>query len=69
MGCIKVRGISTKAAAQIRMGIATGELIYNLIVKDENLAANTAMYKAGRTPKRTYLATIRTVAKLTGCAN
>lgn len=63
MGCHKIRdqGISTRAAGQIRMGIATGEVIYNLVVKGKRDAARRALYKASKTPKRTYVATLHTI--------
>lgn len=55
--------ISTGAAAQIRLGIATGELVYNLFVKNDTEGVGRAMYKAGKTPKLTYEATLRTLTK------
>lgn len=69
MGCAKMRrrGISVRTAKQIRMGIATGEVIYNLVVKGERDAARLALYRASKTPKRTYVATIRTVEKYISC--
>lgn len=69
MGRFKIRdrGISARTARQIRMGIATGEVIYNLIVKDEKRAARHALYKASRTPKRTYIAALHTVGNRMGC--
>ena len=69
MGRFKIRdrGISTRAARQIRMGIATGEVIYNLIVKGKLGAARVALYKVSKTPKRTYVATFHTVGNRMGC--
>lgn len=69
MGRFKMRdrAISTRAARQIRMGIATGEIIYNLVVKGEKDAARLALYKASKTPKRTYVATLHTVGNRMGC--
>ena len=64
---VKGRGISTRAARQIRMGIATGEVIYNLVVKGDKDAARLALYKARKTPKRTYVATLHTVGNRMGC--
>lgn len=57
------KGISTQAAEQIRLGIATGELVYNLFVKNDTDGVGRAMYKAGRTPKLTYEATLRTLTR------
>lgn len=69
MGRFKIRdrGISARTARQIRMGIAAGEVIYNLFVKDEKGAARLALYKASKTPKRTYIATLHTLGKRMGC--
>lgn len=70
MGFIKVRdrGISVRAAKQIRLGIATGEVIYNLYIKNEIVAARLALIKASKTPKRTYIAAIHTLGNRMGCA-
>lgn len=64
---VRDRAISTRAARQIRMGIATGEVIYNLVVKGERDAARLALYKASKTPRRTYVATLHTVGNRMGC--
>lgn len=70
MVCAKIRdrGITTRNARRLRMGIATGELIYNFVVKEDIDAARLALIKASRTPKRVYLATLHTLAKRMGCA-
>lgn len=69
MGRFKIRdrGISTRAARQIRMGIATGEVIYNLVVKGERSAARLALHKASKTSKRTYVAVLHTVENRMAC--
>lgn len=69
MVCAKIRdrGISTRAAGQIRMGIATGEVIYNLVVKGERGAARLALHKASKTPKRVYVAALHTVENRMAC--
>lgn len=71
MVCTKLRerGISPRAAKQIRIGIAMGEVVYNLYVKDEITAARLALIKASKTSKRTYLATLHTMANRMGCTS
>lgn len=64
---IRDRGISTRAARQIRMGIATGEVIYNLVVKGKRDAARHALYQTSKTAKRTYIATLHTLGNRMGC--
>lgn len=64
---IRERGISTRKARHIRMGIATGELIYNFVVKNDIAAARLALIKASRAPKRIYIATLHTLARRMGC--
>lgn len=64
---IRDQGISTRAARQIRMGIATGEVIYNLVVKGERSAARRVLHKASKTPKRTYVAALHTVENRMAC--
>lgn len=64
---VRGRGISTRAARQIRMGIAAGEVIYNLVVKGEWDAARLALYKASKTAKRMYIATLHMVGNRKGC--
>lgn len=58
---LKKRGLSTKAAEQIRIGIATGEIIFNLYVKGECEAVRRAMIDASKAPKLTYEVTIQTL--------
>lgn len=64
---IRDQGISTRAARQIRMGIVTGEVIYNLVVKGERDAARRALHKASKTPKRVYVAALHTIENRMAC--
>ena len=60
---MKSQGLSTKAAKQIRLGIATGEIIYNLYVNGECEAVKRAMIDASKAPKLTYEATLYTLTE------
>lgn len=61
---MKNRGISAKAAKQLRLGIVTGEIIFNLYVKGDCEAVRRAMVEASKAPKLTYEATLQTLTKL-----
>lgn len=69
MGCTKMseRGISTRKAEQMRVVIATGELIYNFKVKDDIKAARRMLVDVSKAPKYTYLSALHTLAKHLGC--
>ena len=56
---MKSEGLSAKAAKQVRLGIATGESIYNLYVKGECEGVKRAMVEASKTSKLTYETAIR----------
>lgn len=70
MGCFKMKrehGISTRAAEQMRTGIAIGELAYNFKVKGDLKAARKVMWKVSKAPKCTYLSAIHALANRLGC--
>lgn len=60
---MKNHGISARAAKQLRVGIATGEIIFNLYVKGDCEAVRRAMVEASKAPKLTYEATLQTLTK------
>lgn len=62
MGCTD-NGLTTKVAKQIRIGILTGEIMYDLYIKGECECVKRAMVNASKTPKLTYEAAIRTFTK------
>lgn len=69
MGCTKMsdRGISSRRARQMRMGIAMGELAYNLKVKNDLPAARKVMLEASKGSKYTYLSALHTLANNMSC--
>ena len=62
MGCTD-NGLTTKAAQQIRLGIVTGEIIFNLYVKGDCEAVRRAMIDASKASKLTYEATLYTLTE------
>lgn len=60
---MKNHGISASAAKQLRAGIATGEIIFNLYVKGDCDSVRRAVVEASKAPKLTYEATLQTLTK------
>lgn len=64
---IRDRGISTRAARQLREGILLGELSYNFKIKGDIKAARRVMLEASKSPKYTYLSALHTLANRLSC--